>query len=93
MIRLREQGASFREIGKAVGESPGTVRTRLQGGLLKLVRTLVLDELERRAHVYTATDSFHLMLHPRLGRCCKRHLVSLRIPERVALRVHAKLSE
>ena len=29
MTRLREQGASFREIGKAVGVSPGTVRTRL----------------------------------------------------------------
>lgn len=33
MARLREQGASFREIAKAVGASPGTVRTRLmQGG-------------------------------------------------------------
>jgi DNA invertase Pin-like site-specific DNA recombinase len=32
MIRLREQGASFREIGKAVGASPGTVRTRLLCG-------------------------------------------------------------
>src|SRR5271169_6417425 len=29
MVRLREQGASFREIAKAVGVSPGTVRTRL----------------------------------------------------------------
>ena len=29
MARLREQGASFREIAKAVGVSPGTVRTRL----------------------------------------------------------------
>jgi DNA invertase Pin-like site-specific DNA recombinase len=29
MKRLREQGASFREIAKAVGKSPGTVRTRL----------------------------------------------------------------
>ena len=29
MARLREQGASFREIAKAVGASPGTVRTRL----------------------------------------------------------------
>jgi DNA invertase Pin-like site-specific DNA recombinase len=29
MTRLREQGASFREIAKAVGASPGTVRTRL----------------------------------------------------------------
>ena len=29
MNRLREQGASFREIAKAVGASPGTVRTRL----------------------------------------------------------------
>jgi DNA invertase Pin-like site-specific DNA recombinase len=33
MARLREQGASFREIANAVGASPGTVRTRLmQGG-------------------------------------------------------------
>jgi len=30
MVRLREQGASFREIAKAVGASPGTVRTRLR---------------------------------------------------------------
>lgn len=30
MVRLRGQGASFREIAKAVGASPGTVRTRLQ---------------------------------------------------------------
>src|SRR6266851_1215367 len=29
MTRLREQGASFREIAMAVGASPGTVRTRL----------------------------------------------------------------
>jgi DNA invertase Pin-like site-specific DNA recombinase len=29
MARLREEGASFREIAKAVGASPGTVRTRL----------------------------------------------------------------
>jgi DNA invertase Pin-like site-specific DNA recombinase len=29
MARLREQGASFREIARAVGASPGTVRTRL----------------------------------------------------------------
>ena len=29
MVRLREQGASFREIARAVGASPGTVRTRL----------------------------------------------------------------
>ena len=29
MARLRERGASFREIAKAVGASPGTVRTRL----------------------------------------------------------------
>lgn len=29
MARLREQGASFREIAEAVGASPGTVRTRL----------------------------------------------------------------
>jgi DNA invertase Pin-like site-specific DNA recombinase len=29
MVRLREQGMSFREIAKAVGASPGTVRTRL----------------------------------------------------------------
>jgi DNA invertase Pin-like site-specific DNA recombinase len=29
MIRMREQGASFREIAKEVGASPGTVRTRL----------------------------------------------------------------
>ena len=29
MARLREQGESFREIAKAVGVSPGTVRTRL----------------------------------------------------------------
>jgi DNA invertase Pin-like site-specific DNA recombinase len=29
MTRLREQGASFRDIAKAVGASPGTVRTRL----------------------------------------------------------------
>jgi DNA invertase Pin-like site-specific DNA recombinase len=32
MTRLREQGASFREIAKAVGASPGTVRTRLMQG-------------------------------------------------------------
>jgi len=32
MVRLREQGASFREIAKAVGVSPGTVRTRLRQG-------------------------------------------------------------
>jgi DNA invertase Pin-like site-specific DNA recombinase len=32
MTRLREQGASFREIGEAVGASPGTVRTRLLCG-------------------------------------------------------------
>jgi DNA invertase Pin-like site-specific DNA recombinase len=32
MIRLREEGASFREIAKAVGASPGTVRTRLSAG-------------------------------------------------------------
>ena len=32
MKRLREQGASFREIAKAVGASPGTVRTRLLCG-------------------------------------------------------------
>ena len=30
MTRLRAQGASFREIAKAVGASPGTVRTRLR---------------------------------------------------------------
>ena len=30
--RLRVQGASFREIAKAVGASPGTVRTRLMQG-------------------------------------------------------------
>jgi DNA invertase Pin-like site-specific DNA recombinase len=29
MIRLRENGASFREIARAVGASPATVRTRL----------------------------------------------------------------
>src|SRR6266403_2253482 len=29
MARLREQGASLREIARAVGASPGTVRTRL----------------------------------------------------------------
>jgi DNA invertase Pin-like site-specific DNA recombinase len=29
IARLREQGASFREIAEAVGASPGTVRTRL----------------------------------------------------------------
>jgi DNA invertase Pin-like site-specific DNA recombinase len=29
MAKLREQGASLREIAKAVGASPGTVRTRL----------------------------------------------------------------
>jgi DNA invertase Pin-like site-specific DNA recombinase len=29
ITRLRAQGASFREIAKAVGASPGTVRTRL----------------------------------------------------------------
>jgi len=29
MSRLRDQGASFREIAKAVGASPGTVRARL----------------------------------------------------------------
>jgi DNA invertase Pin-like site-specific DNA recombinase len=32
MARLREQGASFREIAEAVGASPGTVRTRLMCG-------------------------------------------------------------
>jgi DNA invertase Pin-like site-specific DNA recombinase len=32
MARLREQGASLREIAKAVGASPGTVRTRLLCG-------------------------------------------------------------
>jgi DNA invertase Pin-like site-specific DNA recombinase len=32
MARLREQGASFREIGRAVGASAGTVRTRLLCG-------------------------------------------------------------
>jgi DNA invertase Pin-like site-specific DNA recombinase len=32
MVRLREQGASFREIAEAVGASPGTVRTRLLCG-------------------------------------------------------------
>jgi DNA invertase Pin-like site-specific DNA recombinase len=32
MARLRERGASFREIGEAVGASPGTVRTRLLCG-------------------------------------------------------------
>ena len=33
MVRLREQGASFRQIAEAVGVSPGMVRTRLmQGG-------------------------------------------------------------
>ena len=32
MARLREQGASFREIANAVGASPGTVRTRLLCG-------------------------------------------------------------
>ena len=32
MKRLREQGASFREIAKAVGASAGTVRTRLLCG-------------------------------------------------------------
>src|SRR5882672_9149820 len=32
MARLREQGASFRQIAKAVGASPGTVRTRLLCG-------------------------------------------------------------
>jgi len=32
MARLREQGASFREIAEAVGASPGTVRTRLLCG-------------------------------------------------------------
>ena len=32
MTRLRAQGASFREIAKAVGASPGTVRTRLLCG-------------------------------------------------------------
>jgi len=32
MARLRDQGASFREIAKAVGASPGTVRTRLLCG-------------------------------------------------------------
>jgi DNA-directed RNA polymerase specialized sigma24 family protein len=29
MRRMREQGAGFREIAKAVGVSAGTVRTRL----------------------------------------------------------------
>ncbi len=29
IARLREQGSSFHEIGKAVGASPGTVRARL----------------------------------------------------------------
>lgn len=32
MTRLRKQGASLREIAKAVGASPGTVRTRLLCG-------------------------------------------------------------
>jgi len=32
MAKLRGQGASFREIAKAVGASPGTVRTRLLRG-------------------------------------------------------------
>ena len=32
LARLREQGASFREIGSAVGASAGTVRTRLLCG-------------------------------------------------------------
>src|SRR6266700_8173751 len=32
IARLREQGASFREIAEAVGASPGTVRTRLLCG-------------------------------------------------------------
>jgi DNA invertase Pin-like site-specific DNA recombinase len=32
IARLREQGASFREIAEAVGASPGTVRTRLMQG-------------------------------------------------------------
>jgi DNA invertase Pin-like site-specific DNA recombinase len=32
LARLREQGASFREIGRAVGASAGTVRTRLLCG-------------------------------------------------------------
>jgi DNA invertase Pin-like site-specific DNA recombinase len=32
MARLRKQGASFREIGHAVGASPSTVRTRLLPG-------------------------------------------------------------
>jgi DNA invertase Pin-like site-specific DNA recombinase len=32
MARMRQQGASFREIGEAVGASPGTVRSRLLCG-------------------------------------------------------------
>jgi len=32
MVRMRKLGASFREIGQAIGASPGTVRTRLLCG-------------------------------------------------------------
>jgi DNA invertase Pin-like site-specific DNA recombinase len=31
ITRLRLQGASFRDIAKSIGASPGTVRTRLRG--------------------------------------------------------------
>jgi len=70
MIRLREQGGELSRNWEGSWCVAGYGSHAASRRLLKLVRTLVLDELERRAHVYTATDSFHLMLHPRLGRCC-----------------------
>ena len=37
IARLREQGASFRQIAEAVGASPGTVRTRLLSRQQKMI--------------------------------------------------------
>src|SRR6202162_4151520 len=43
MTRLREQGASFREIAKVVGASPGTVRTRTACALLPICLKPILS--------------------------------------------------
>jgi DNA invertase Pin-like site-specific DNA recombinase len=76
MTRLREQGASFRKIAKAVGASPATVRTRLCSpkrmgrpprivNIDKMMRMLeqgtVVRDIAKAADVSPNTVSRHLM--------------------------------
>lgn len=67
-----------------------------------MIKHYTVSELDKRWHLSPNTvrrlvvdepGVIKLTVGPLLRNRRKRHLVSLRIPERVALRVHAKLSE